>query len=137
MADRDLVRQFLEISKAHRHVTVAQVEPLQAGSFPADAMEVVEVGYALPDANGRYVDVRSHRTAAAHVAVKARTEDEYGEALADTPAGRLWLAFAPGTLFFATDRKPDRPIFEVMGDDDRDKGIYDVEPGYSYTGLIV
>ena len=96
----------------------------------------MEFGYALPEESGRFEDVRSHRTAAAHVAVKSKDSHDYEQRLGDTPGGRCWLCMGEGTLFMATDRKPDRPIFEVLGEDPRDLDVYDVEDGNAYTGLI-
>lgn len=135
--DKQLVKKFLEVSKAHPHVVSADAEPLPPLGFPCAAMEIVEFEYMLPNAQGKYEDVRSHRTAAAHIAAKAVCADEYERALEDTPAGRVWLCFKDQTMGIATDRAPDRPIFEVLGDDSRDRNVYDIDEGMHYTGLII
>ena len=134
--DTSLVKRFLQISKAHEGTVTFRGAPLPEGSFPAEALEIVEYGYVLPSEAGRFTDVRSHRTAAAHVAAKSKDRHDYEQRLEDTPAGACWLCFGEGTLFMATDRPPDRPIFEVLGEDPRDLDVYDVEDGNAYTGLI-
>jgi len=136
MGDKRLVKDFLRISKAHEGAVSVRGTPLPEGDLPCDALEIVEFEYVLPEADGKFRDIRSHRTAAAHVAVKAKTRDDYEIRLDKTPAGRCWLCFNKGTMFISTDRPADRPLFEVMGEDPQDCEIYDVKDGLVYTGLI-
>lgn len=99
---------------------VSKVKPLSPknlGTKRVYAMEVASIEYLLPrsfDANGkpeRWVR-HEHITAAEKCRQIAKTYGEYKALLGMTAAGRLWLCWTEDrrSMFFATDRKPSRPL---------------------------